>query len=212
MYTDRRRFRGRRRPDRRRLLPGAAPTIRIPCTRSARACPVGREDGLFGAERDAVALRRRAVGAEAPRGVLVEGRRQRSATTCRSSRCRSTRPSTRSTAACSTRSSRRSAWPSSSPRRASSSTRSSTGSPASGECDFHEDFATPLPSTIFLALMGLPQDDLPQFLRWRDDTIRPQADDDGDRRGRSARPRARRSRTTSRRRSRRSARTPTTGC
>ncbi len=50
---------------------------------------------------------------------------------------------------------------------------------ASGECDFHEDFATPLPSTIFLALMGLPQDDLPQFLRWRDDTIRPQADETG---------------------------------
>jgi cytochrome P450 len=46
-----------------------------------------------------------------------------------------------------------------------------------GECDFHEDFATPLPSTIFLALMGLPQDDLPDFLRWRDDTIRPQGDE-----------------------------------
>jgi len=45
-----------------------------------------------------------------------------------------------------------------------------------GGCDFHEDFATPLPSTIFLALMGLPQDDLSQFLSWRDDTIRPQAD------------------------------------
>jgi cytochrome P450 len=45
--------------------------------------------------------------------------------------------------------------------------------------DFHEDFATPLPSTIFLALMGLPQDDLPQFLRWRDDTIRPQPDEHG---------------------------------
>jgi cytochrome P450 len=44
---------------------------------------------------------------------------------------------------------------------------------ASGQCDFHEDFATPLPSTIFLALMGLPQEDLPEFLRWRDDTIRP---------------------------------------
>lgn len=40
-------------------------------------------------------------------------------------------------------------------------------------CDFHEEFATPLPSGIFLALMGLPADDLPQFLRWRDDTIRP---------------------------------------
>jgi|tagenome__1003787_1003787.scaffolds.fasta_scaffold20988062_3 cytochrome P450 len=43
-----------------------------------------------------------------------------------------------------------------------------------GACDFHEDFATPLPSTIFLALVGLPQSDLPDFLRWRDDTIRPE--------------------------------------
>ena len=43
-----------------------------------------------------------------------------------------------------------------------------------GACNFHEEFATPLPSTIFLALMGLPQEDLPDFLRWRDDTIRPQ--------------------------------------
>jgi cytochrome P450 len=40
-------------------------------------------------------------------------------------------------------------------------------------CNFHEDFATPLPSTIFLQLMGLPQSDLPMFLRWRDNTIRP---------------------------------------
>jgi cytochrome P450 len=46
---------------------------------------------------------------------------------------------------------------------------------ANGKCEFHEDFATPLPSTIFLALIGLPQSDLPQFLRWRDDTIRPDA-------------------------------------
>ena len=46
---------------------------------------------------------------------------------------------------------------------------------ARGECEFHEDFATPLPSTIFLALVGLPQTDLPQFLKWRDDTIRPDA-------------------------------------
>jgi len=45
---------------------------------------------------------------------------------------------------------------------------------ASGTCEFHEDFATPLPSTIFLALVGLPQSDLPDFLRWRDDTIRPE--------------------------------------
>jgi cytochrome P450 len=43
-----------------------------------------------------------------------------------------------------------------------------------GECDFNDDFATPLPSTFFLALMGLPQEDLPHFLTWRDDTIRPE--------------------------------------
>jgi cytochrome P450 len=42
-----------------------------------------------------------------------------------------------------------------------------------GECDLNEDFATPLPSAIFLRLMGLPRSDLPKFLQWRDDTIRP---------------------------------------
>jgi cytochrome P450 len=42
-----------------------------------------------------------------------------------------------------------------------------------GSCDFHEEFATPLPSGIFLALMGLPKSDLPMFLQWRDNTIRP---------------------------------------
>ena len=42
-----------------------------------------------------------------------------------------------------------------------------------GSCDFHEEFATPLPSTIFLRLMGLPLDDLPMFLQWRDNSIRP---------------------------------------
>jgi cytochrome P450 len=42
-----------------------------------------------------------------------------------------------------------------------------------GSCDFHEEFATPLPSRIFLPLMGLPSSDLPMFLQWRDNTIRP---------------------------------------
>jgi cytochrome P450 len=42
-----------------------------------------------------------------------------------------------------------------------------------GHCDFHDEFATPLPSGIFLALAGLPLSDLPTFLRWRDNTIRP---------------------------------------
>ena len=62
-------------------------------------------------------------------------------------------------------------------RARASSTASSTGSSTAGSCDFHEEFATPLPSSIFLALMGLPQADLPMFLRWRDDTIRPDAAD-----------------------------------
>ncbi len=42
-----------------------------------------------------------------------------------------------------------------------------------GACDFHDDFSTPLPSGIFLALMGLEMSDLPMFLQWRDDSIRP---------------------------------------
>jgi cytochrome P450 len=45
-----------------------------------------------------------------------------------------------------------------------------------GRCDVHEAFATPLPSAIFLALMGLPRSDLPLFLKWRDDSIRPDVD------------------------------------
>jgi cytochrome P450 len=47
------------------------------------------------------------------------------------------------------------------------------GVAAQGWCDFHEQIATPLPSEIFLTLMGLPGDDLPLFLRWRDESIRP---------------------------------------
>lgn len=47
------------------------------------------------------------------------------------------------------------------------------GVAARGSCDFHQEIATPLPSEIFLALMGLPPDDLPQFLEWRDQSIRP---------------------------------------
>ncbi len=46
-----------------------------------------------------------------------------------------------------------------------------------GECNFHEEFATPFPSAVFLRLMGLPQSDLATFLQWRDDTIRPDTDD-----------------------------------
>jgi cytochrome P450 len=42
-----------------------------------------------------------------------------------------------------------------------------------GHVELNEAFAVPLPCTIFLALLGLPQDDLPRFLRIKDDIIRP---------------------------------------
>jgi cytochrome P450 len=45
-----------------------------------------------------------------------------------------------------------------------------------GRCDFNDEFATPLPSTIFLRLMGLSQSDLPTFLQWRDNIVRPDVD------------------------------------
>ena len=35
-------------------------------------------------------------------------------------------------------------------------------------CDFLKDFAEKLPTTIFLELMGLPQDRLPQFMAWEE--------------------------------------------
>jgi cytochrome P450 len=43
-----------------------------------------------------------------------------------------------------------------------------------GECDFHEEFAVPLPCTVFLQLLGLPLADLDKFLAWKDDVIRPE--------------------------------------
>jgi cytochrome P450 len=45
---------------------------------------------------------------------------------------------------------------------------------ARGECEFDQEFAMPLPATAFLALMGLPQSELPRFLRIKDMIIRPQ--------------------------------------
>src|SRR5258708_5185384 len=44
-----------------------------------------------------------------------------------------------------------------------------------GECDFHEEFAVPLPCTVFLQLLVLPLDDLEQFLVWKHHVIPPQA-------------------------------------
>jgi cytochrome P450 len=43
-----------------------------------------------------------------------------------------------------------------------------------GECDFHAEFAVPLPCTVFLQLLGLPLEDLEKFLAWKDDVIRPE--------------------------------------
>ena len=43
-----------------------------------------------------------------------------------------------------------------------------------GECDFHSEFAVPLPCTVFLDLLGLPLADLDLFLDWKDKVIRPE--------------------------------------
>jgi cytochrome P450 len=45
-----------------------------------------------------------------------------------------------------------------------------------GACDFHTDFAVPLPCTVFLQVMGMPLGDVDLFLRWKDAIIRPPAD------------------------------------
>ena len=45
-----------------------------------------------------------------------------------------------------------------------------------GTLDFHEEFAVPLPCTVFLRLMGLPLDDLGMFLEMKDGIIRPPGD------------------------------------
>jgi cytochrome P450 len=37
-----------------------------------------------------------------------------------------------------------------------------------GECNFSEEFADPFPSSVFLGLMGLPEDELRMFLHMRD--------------------------------------------
>jgi len=42
-----------------------------------------------------------------------------------------------------------------------------------GECDYNTELAVPLPTTVFLALLGLPIEDRPLFLRFKDDIIRP---------------------------------------
>ncbi|MCU1346205.1 MAG: cytochrome, partial [Acidimicrobiia bacterium] len=51
-----------------------------------------------------------------------------------------------------------------------------------GQCDFIADFAMPLPSTIFLSLMGLSLDDLHEFLAAKEGMIRPEGKDEAERR------------------------------
>jgi cytochrome P450 len=43
---------------------------------------------------------------------------------------------------------------------------------AKGNCDFVADFAEKLPTTIFLEIMGLPKERLPEFLQWEFDFFR----------------------------------------
>ena len=45
------------------------------------------------------------------------------------------------------------------------------GFAARGQCEFIEEFARPLPTAVFLGLMGWPQEDAPQLLRWTHDII-----------------------------------------
>ena len=43
-----------------------------------------------------------------------------------------------------------------------------------GECNFTEDFAELFPSMVFLGLLGLPEDELPMFLRMRNGILHPE--------------------------------------
>jgi cytochrome P450 len=51
------------------------------------------------------------------------------------------------------------------------------GFEAKGECEFSDEFAIPLPCTVFLALLGLPLEDLDLFLRFKNAIIRPEGAD-----------------------------------
>jgi cytochrome P450 len=46
-----------------------------------------------------------------------------------------------------------------------------------GECNFSEEFADLFPSSVFLGLMGLPEEDLRMFLRLRDGILHPEKHD-----------------------------------
>ncbi|WP_220187854.1 cytochrome P450 [Pseudonocardia pini] len=50
-----------------------------------------------------------------------------------------------------------------------------------GECDFVTDFARVFPSTIFLQIMGMPREKLPEFLKWEDMILHQNNESDPDR-------------------------------
>jgi len=47
-----------------------------------------------------------------------------------------------------------------------------------GECNFSEEFAELFPSSVFLGLMGLPEDEMRMFLRMRDGILHPEKADE----------------------------------
>lgn len=49
---------------------------------------------------------------------------------------------------------------------------------AKGRCDYIADFAARLPTGIFLGILGLPEDSLPQFMIWEDWAMRSQTQED----------------------------------
>lgn len=51
---------------------------------------------------------------------------------------------------------------------------------ATGSCDFYRDFAAIFPTTMFLQMMGLPINRLPDFMVWEDAILRANADSDPD--------------------------------
>jgi cytochrome P450 len=42
-----------------------------------------------------------------------------------------------------------------------------------GGAQYHDQFSVPLPCTMFLRLLGLPVEEMPTFVRWKDGIIRP---------------------------------------
>jgi cytochrome P450 len=55
------------------------------------------------------------------------------------------------------------------------------GFAAAGEVELFEEFCVPLPSQIFIRLLGLPLSDLPRFIAFKDATVRPEGGTDEER-------------------------------